>query len=105
MSTPPKPPADCADMADVRAGIDAVDLELVALLARRVAYIDRAAAIKGPLAIPARIDWRVEDVVAKVREAAAGEALDADLAEGMWRQLIEWSIAREERVLGKDSKG
>ncbi len=104
MTTPPKSPADCADMADVRAGIDAVDQGIVALLARRVAYIDRAAEIKGRLALPARIDWRVEEVVAKVRQAAGIQALDPDLAELLWRRLIDWSIAREERVLGKDSR-
>ena len=34
------------------------------------------------------------------RAAAEAEGLDADLCEGLWRQLIEWSIAREARVLG-----
>lgn len=97
-------PQDCETMAHVRAEIDRLDQLLVSLFAERAAYIDRAAAIKGPLAMPARIDWRVEDVVAKVRLSAAGRALDPDLAEALWRQLIEWSIAREERVLGKDSK-
>lgn len=97
-------PQDCETMAHVRAEIDRLDQLLVSLFAERAAYIDRAAAIKGPLAMPARIDWRVEDVVAKVRLSAEGRALDPDLAEALWRQLIEWSIAREERVLGKDSK-
>ena len=102
MTRLPKPPHACADMAEVRAGIDAVDADLVALLARRVAYIDRAAALKGPLQLPARIAARVEEVVTKVRSTAAAEGLDPDLAEALWRRLIDWSIAREERILGKD---
>ncbi|MEZ5887751.1 MAG: chorismate mutase, partial [Paracoccaceae bacterium] len=48
----------------------------------------------------ARIDWRVEEVVAKVRARAEAEGLDPDLAETIWRRLIDWSIAREERALG-----
>lgn len=97
-------PRDCETMAQVRAEIDRLDQALVALFSERAAYIDRAAAIKGPLALPARIDWRVEEVVAKVRAAAEGRTLDPDLAEALWRRLIDWSIAREEQVLGKDSK-
>lgn len=103
MTAPPKAAPDCANMEEVRAGIDAVDAELVRLLKRRVGYIDRAAIIKAPLNLPARIDWRVEEVVAKVRRTAAAEGLDPALAELLWRQLIDWSIAREDVTLGTDS--
>ena len=105
MTTQPKAAINCATMAEVRAGIDAVDEALVGLLAARAGYIDRAAAIKGPLQLPARIDWRVEEVVAKVRSRAAGHGLDADLAEALWRRLIDWSIAREERALASGPAG
>ena len=37
--------ADCTTMAEIRAEIDRLDAELVALFAQRVGYIDRAAAI------------------------------------------------------------
>ncbi len=58
--------------------------------------------MKPGLGLPARIDERVEDVVAKVRATAMGRGVDPDLAEGLWRRLIDWSIAREEQVMGKD---
>lgn len=103
MTTPPKTAAHCDTMAEVRAGIDAVDEALVALLVRRATYIDRAATLKGPLQMPARIDWRVEEVVSKVRASADVQGLDPDLAEVLWRQLIDWSIAQEEKTLGKDA--
>ena len=86
-------------MAEVRAGIDALDARIVALLAERAGYIDRAAALKPAEGLPARIDARVEEVVANVRAAARAEGLDPDLAEALWRQLIDWSIAREERKM------
>ncbi|MGY6411079.1 MAG: chorismate mutase [Alkalilacustris sp.] len=89
-------------MAELRALIDALDAELVAQLALRARCIDRAAQIKQGVGLPARIPSRVEDVVAKVRARAEAEGLDADLAETLWRHLIEWSIAREERTLGPD---
>ena len=92
--------ADCRTMADIRAEIDRVDGELVALFASRVSYIDRAAAIKPGEGLPARIDDRVEDVVAKVRAHAVAQGLPPDKLEKLWRRLIDWSIEREESVLG-----
>jgi isochorismate pyruvate lyase len=97
-----RPPEACADMSALRVEIDALDAELVALLARRAGYIDRAIALKQVAGLPANIPARVEDVVAKVRARAAAEGLDPDLVEALWRHLIAWSIAREERVLGAD---
>ncbi len=88
--------AECATMTDVRREIDRIDRALVALLAERAGYIDRAAELKPALGLPARIDDRVEGVVANVRAAARTEGLDPALAESLWRQLIDWSISREE---------
>ena len=49
-----KTPQDCTNMAELRVEIDRLDAELVALFAARVAYIDRAAAIKEGVGLPAR---------------------------------------------------
>ena len=48
-----------------------------------------------------RIDSRVEEVVQRVRSRAETEGFDPVLAERIWRQLIDWSIAREEQTLGR----
>lgn len=97
-----KRPQDCTTMTDIRAEIDRLDRALVGLLAERAAYIDRAAAVKTGTNLPARIDERVEEVVTNVRAHAQAEGLPPDLVEEFWRRLIDWSIAREEAVLGKD---
>ncbi|PRY25121.1 chorismate mutase [Aliiruegeria haliotis] len=97
-----KPAESCQSMAELRAQIDALDMDLVRLLAERAGYIDRAAALKMVDGQPARIGSRVEEVVANVRAEALADGLDADLIELIWRQLIEWSIRREERVLGSE---
>jgi isochorismate pyruvate lyase len=89
-------------MAPVRAEIDRLDRELVALLVARAACIDRAIAVKSAEALPARITPRVEEVVGNVRAIATEAGLDADLVEDLWRRIIDWSIAREERVLGPE---
>ncbi len=98
-----KTAADCSSMAEIRAEIDRVDLDLVRLLARRAACIDRAARIKAELDLPARIEDRVEEVVRNVRRHAIDQGLPPDLIETFWRHLIEWSIAREESRLGPDT--
>jgi isochorismate pyruvate lyase len=95
-----KAPADCHSMQELRAEIDVLDSEIVAKLAARASYIDRAVVLKQLEHLPARIDERVEQVVARVRAKAQAVGLDADLTEDLWRRLIDWSIAREAQVLG-----
>jgi isochorismate pyruvate lyase len=97
-------PADCTTMAEIRAEIDRIDASLIGLFAERACYIDRAAAIKAEVGLPARIGDRVEQVVANVRGHAARAGVDPDLAEKLWRRLIDWSILREEARLGRDGE-
>lgn len=95
-------PDDCETMAHIRAEIDRIDESLIQTLADRARYIDRAAQIKAGIDLPARITERVEEVVQNVRNHAADKGLPPELAELLWRQLIDWSIEREERFLAKD---
>lgn len=96
----PADPSQLKIMIDLRAEIDETDRSLVRLLAHRAALIDRAIELKPGEGMPARIETQVEDVVGKVRATARAEGLDPDLIEALWRRLIDWSIAREEKVLG-----
>ncbi|SLN61328.1 isochorismate-pyruvate lyase [Roseivivax jejudonensis] len=93
-------PETLSDMAALRSEIDATDRELVDMLAHRSRLIDRAAVLKPAENLPARIDARVEEVVGNIRRRAVAHGLDPDLAEALWRHLIDWSIRREEATLG-----
>jgi isochorismate pyruvate lyase len=86
-------------MGALRLEIDRLDRALVALLAERRDYIERAAELKRQNGWPARIDTRVEEVVARARDEAFAHDLDPDLVERLWRRLIDWSIALEESRL------
>ncbi len=88
-------------MPQLRQLIDALDRELVQLLTRRAACIDRAAQLKSQVGLPARIPERVEQVAENARRNAASAGLDPDFAENLWRSMMEWAIAREEGVLGR----
>lgn len=85
---------DCTTMAEVRAGVDQLDRELVALLARRFAYMDAAARIK-----PSRDRVRDEDRKRQVIDQACAEATRLGVPEAvvaeMWERLVEGSIAYE----------
>lgn len=98
-------PKSCTDMAQLRAQIDQIDRELVTLLSQRAAHIDRAIELKPGEGLPARIDARVRDVLDRVTTEATTQGLDPALARALWSELIDWSIAREERVLGATRKG
>ncbi len=89
-----KRPEDCETMTDVRAGVDALDRQLVALLATRQGYMDAAARIKSDRS-RVRDDVRVEEVVSRVKAAAREAGLSVDIAEPVWRTLIDRSIAYE----------
>ena len=88
------PAGDCGSMTELRAAIDALDARLVALLAVRQAYIERAAQLKtgrDQVRDPARIEEVVSKVIAEGRKAG----LSPDIAEPVWRALIEASIKHE----------
>jgi isochorismate pyruvate lyase len=99
-----KEPKECETMADLRAEIDALDRDLVALFARRVAFIDRAAQIKKAVGLPARISGRVDEVIDNAKSHARAHGLPEDLIERLWRKMIDWSIEREAKRLGEKTE-
>jgi isochorismate pyruvate lyase len=87
-------PEACTTMAEVRAGVDAVDRALVQLLARRFGYMDAAARIKperGHVRDEARKAQVIANAAAHAREAGIPDAPVAEL----WDRLVEASIAYE----------
>ena len=81
-------------MVDVRAGVDAIDQALVRLLVIRQGYMDAAARIK-PKRDLVRDEARIAQVLANVKALAAREGLSWQIAEPVWRTLIERCIAHE----------
>ena len=87
-------PENCVNMTEVRAGVDALDRELVTLLARRFAYMDAAARIKADRAL-VRDEDRKAQVLDNVAREAAAAGLNPDRLCAVWDVLIEQSIAHE----------
>ncbi len=93
-TTSSKSAKDCQTMADIRQEIDRLDRILVNLLAERQTYIERAGHIKGARDT-VRDEARIEDVVSKVLAEAQSAGLSADVAENVWRTMVDRFIAHE----------
>ena len=87
-------PQACTTMAEVRAGVDAVDAALVALLARRFGYMDAAARIK-PERSHVRDEARKAQVIANARAHARAAGIPEEAIGDLWDRLVEASIAYE----------
>lgn len=94
LSQPPMDPESYSSMAQVRAGVDAIDRQLVALLAERFAHMRAAARIKEDRGA-VRDEGRKRQVIAQVRAEAERLALPADAIADIWDRLVEASIAYE----------
>ncbi|MFS0735715.1 chorismate mutase [Sphingomonas sp. 1P06PA] len=81
-------------MAEVRAGVDATDAELVALLGRRFRFMDAAARIKPERGL-VRDEERKARVIAQARDHARAHGVPDAVVADLWDRLVEASIAYE----------
>lgn len=91
------PAEKCQTMADVRVAIDALDQEIVGLLAERIRYIDAAARIKAEREA-VRDEDRKAEVLANVDRTARELNMPADLAAALYELMVEYSISYEMTV-------
>lgn len=81
-------------LAEVRQNIDRIDQQIIKLLGERQSLVCQAARFKTSIddvKAPARVDV----VIAKVRNLALQYNLDADIAESIYRTMIDCFIHRE----------
>ena len=99
----PRKAEDCAVMEQVRAEIDRIDIALVDLIGERFTYVDRAWQLKQSPA-EARVPWRIQQVINRVRARAVEKGLPPELTEALWRQMIGWFVQYEEEKLSQQSE-
>ncbi|MEO1044176.1 MAG: chorismate mutase [Pseudomonadota bacterium] len=87
-------PEQCESMAEVRAGVDTLDAELVDLLTRRFGYMAAAARIKSDRE-SVRDEARKAEVIGNAKARALQNGLPVALVEDFWERLVEASIAYE----------
>jgi chorismate mutase/prephenate dehydratase len=88
------------DIGRLRRDIDAVDAELLALLNRRAALVRRVGELKGgaPAYRPERESEILRRVAARSPAAGARDGLPADLAVGVFREIISACRALEQEI-------
>lgn len=89
-----KNPDQCRDMQEIRAGIDALDKEIIGLLGRRFGYVKAASKFKSSES-SVRAPERFASMLVQRRIWAEEAGLSADVIEKMFRDLVEYFIAEE----------
>ena len=103
----PKRPWECADMNQVRAEIDRIDATLVDLIAERFSYVDRAWQLKMNTPEGAVVQWRIQQVIDKVKARAKERNLPPDIVDmvgAQWKNMIGWFVQYEEENMRQQSE-
>ncbi len=87
------------ELAPLRQEIDALDGEIVALLAKRLAVVERVIAVKSEHDIPVILPERIEQVVERAAASGASMGADADFVRTVYRSIIDATCAYEEKAL------
>lgn len=91
---PMKTPDQCESMVDIRAEIDRLDRQVVALLGQRFAYVKAASKFKTS-ETTVRAPERLQAMLQQRRAWAEEERLDADVVEKMYQDLVNHFIDEE----------
>jgi isochorismate pyruvate lyase len=89
-----KSPEQCESMTDIRAEIDRLDRQVLALLGQRFAYVKAAAKFKTS-EITVRAPERLQLILQQRRVWAEEEGLNADAIEKMYQDLVNHFIDEE----------
>jgi chorismate mutase len=90
---------ESANLSHVRREIDSIDHDLIELLARRQGLVEEAGHLKqGQPQDAVKAPDRVGQVIAARRSDAEAAGLDPDVAEHVWRAMIDAFIELEMRV-------
>ena len=89
MSAPPDPAPP--ELAALRRDIDALDAQLVDLLARRAAKVQEVVRLKKAAGLPVYHPAREEDLISQRREQAVRAGLDPDHVEEIFRGILRRS--------------
>ncbi|AWK87054.1 chorismate mutase [Azospirillum thermophilum] len=88
---------DC--LAPLRAEIDALDDEIVALLGKRLAVVHRVAAVKAQAGLPAVLPDRIAAVKARAADRGRAVGLDPDFVANLYQMIIDEACRVEEGLL------
>lgn len=89
-----KTPEQCENMGDIRAEIDRLDRQIIALLGQRFAYVKAASKFKTN-ETNVRAPERFQAMLKQRRVWAEEEGLSGDVIENMYQNLVSHFIDEE----------
>ena len=98
-----KTPEQCESMADIRAEIDRLDRQVVALLGQRFSYVKAASKFKTS-ETTVRAPERFQSMLQQRRTWAEEEELNPDAIEKMYQDLVNHFIDEEMKHWKKSRK-
>ncbi|MCZ4250771.1 bifunctional chorismate mutase/prephenate dehydrogenase [Pseudoalteromonas sp. S4488] len=87
------------DLADLRAGIDECDAQLVALLAKRNGITEKIGAIKQQIGAPLHAPDREADLLAARRKEAIAQGVNPELVEDILRRMMREAYQNQQGSL------
>ena len=94
-------PSDCKSIEEVREAIDKLDQKIIALLGERYEYVKEVIRFKEPNETSIVAKDRFDSVIASRRELAKNEGLDPDVIENIYRDLLNYFISEERKLIGE----
>jgi len=101
--TPTIPPEQCQNLDEIRHGMDALDRQIIAILARRVEYVKAAAKFKTSAASVAAPE-RVQKVLDTRRDWAVEAGLDGDVVRALYRDIVTYCVGEEKKQWDRSQK-
>lgn len=92
-------PEECSDLGEIRTEIDRIDRNVISALGERFQYVKAAAKFKsnrGEVAAPERVKAMLE----QRRRWAEQAGLNPDVVEKIYRDLVSYFVAEEQREFG-----
>ncbi len=102
-----KSPAPCNSLDEVRANIDRIDVQMVALMSERESYVRQAARFKPSVeavVVPARVEQIIDRVTRQARELGASTMVVERVYRTMIDAMTEMEV-REHRALHPKTTG
>jgi chorismate mutase-like protein len=90
---------DKTSLAAYRRRIDALDDEIVRLLAQRFEVVREVASLKERYGLPVRIPERIEEVCSRNSDNAAGLGVDRSLVRELFAQIVAASCKLEDQLI------
>lgn len=99
----PKTPSECASKEDIRAQIDAIDKEIIALFGQRFQYVSEIVKFKNDAESIVAQD-RKDHVIKQRGEWAENHGLDKETFQQIFRFLVDHNIGKELEILEKNNR-